>query len=227
MKLNTILMDLAYALVMVLGLFGIHLVPSVAIPYLLLPAYMSLFWIYRQTREYGFGARGAPLMEQLGWKIPNAVHYPFMWLGFFVFFLFPFYISVLIAMAFDPSFDDPAHWQAWLKLTSGILMLVFVGFTWFCLGSDRDEKKVMPEKKQRLYMKTILPVTALLLGESAASLSTLIHNAWSDTGAEVLLALTVFIPLRFILIRTVGASPAGIYSFIAASVVGVLVMIYR
>lgn len=226
-KLISGLTDGIYILTMLLALFGIHLIPDTALAYLLLPSYLTVFWIYRQVREYGIGSGGKPLLEQSGINIPRFVHWSLIWVGFFVFAFFPFYISVIMAMAFDPEFGDPAKWPAWLKLLFGLMAFIFAGFTWFCLASDRDEKKVMPDNRKKIYLSRILPAAAFFLGESSASLADLIHKRWNDSGADLVMALTVFIPLRLILMRTVGVSAFGTITFVAAAVFGVISLIYR
>lgn len=221
------LMDGMYVLSLLLSMLGLRLVPFIVIPYLMVPSYIALFWTYRQVREYGMGSGGAPLFEQLGISIPGFIQSIFFYAGLLVFFIFPFYIGVLMAASFDPGFGDPARWPAWLKLVTAIILLVFVVFTWLCLASERDKEKKMPENRKKVYLRYVLPASALLLGESAASLSELIHVAWKDSGAETLLALTVFIPLRFILMRTVGAWKPGIFTFIIASIFSVISMMMR
>ncbi len=221
------LTDGVYILTMLLALFGIHLIPNELIAYLLLPSYLAVFWIYRQVREYGIGSRGRPLLEQSSLTIPRFVHRGFIWVGFLVYAFFPFYISVFIAMTFDPEFGDPAKWPAWLKLILVVLGFILAGFTWYCLASERDEKKAMPENKKRIYLARLLPATAFFLGESSASLADMIHTRWNNSGADLVMALMVFIPLRLIMMRTVGLSAFGMLTFIAAAVFGIISMALR
>lgn len=221
------IMDGMYVLSLLLSLLGLRLVPFMVIPYLMVPAYIALFWTYRQVREYGFGSGGAPLLEQMGFNIPRFLHWTFIWIGFFVFFMFPFYLGILMVMSFDPSFGDTAHYPTALKLLTGFFMLGLAVFTWFCLASDRDEKKNMPDEKRKIYLRYVLPAAALFLGEGAASLADLIHSAWKDTGVDMIMAVIVFIPLRMVLMRAVGASKPVIFSFMVAAAFSVIAMMIK
>lgn len=211
------LMDAVYGLTMVATLLNIDPIPSSAIPYVFIPSYISLLWSYRQSRKYGFGAQGLPLLEQIGLKVPVIVQKIVFYPALLLWFILPFYLGSITASAMAPD-GEPAHWPAWAKLVSAVFFLGLAVYTWVCMASEREKDAKLPPPRLRIHQQIVLPLSAAMLGESSAEMAQLLHSRWNDTTAEILIACTVFIPLRVVLMRTTGVNLVTLVSFTLALV---------
>jgi hypothetical protein len=227
---------------MLLGSLGINIVPVAVSPFVLMFAYFCLLTLYRKKLVYGL----PPLLKSLKKTLVTTpdqagVDDLFGSVFPFIILIFPFFFSFMFLWMLSPAAinktsseilriaGNSAMRAEALKSDLAMILLFSVigGVAFFCLMSERDTKKDMPKKQRKLYLKVYLPITAVLLGESAASASDLIQERLSDAAASVTLTLAVFIPLRLLLLRTAGASKLAYYSFAAASLVAVASMVHR
>lgn len=229
-SLMNILMDILFVVSTGLLQLGFSILPAVAYGPVTAALYFVFLYLFRYVYVHEIGDAGSPLFKRVTSKIPA-----FFQNGLNLFFglvmaAFPGLLLVLCWFAATPDFSlDTVHplITAGLGMVSVFFITINAVVFFHCSeenGSRPVNGRFFPKpgpRFDRILRRFIIPVLSAAAGCSISGISLIVERQVNDPVFLLFLTLAAFIPFRYLVIRTAGASVRSFVSFAIAVVLAV------
>jgi len=227
-SITGLLMDSVYAGTGMLIIQGVACLPVCVHAGVVVLSVYGFLYLYRYVFIWKIGASAEPVLQQIGIKPPKIITYLFHGIFALTMPVFPL-LLILVSMVLVLGLSEQTTSQLlWFLPYVIILPLTFFNILIYIdqwQGNIPLNLKYFPQPAVAMKKNLttwIIPCLAILAGYSLSTVSHSIARLSNDPVspfyqwdwyARMFLSLTVFVPFRYLVMRTAGATPVSFISF--------------